>query len=170
MSRPSSPHTARYTDVAPRTEDGRLLNDTVLRNGPPIIAELARVFGREVGTVLEIGCGTGQHAASFALAFPDLAWWPSDPDPGHRASALAWARHLRAPERPALALDAASDWAGLTAVEALGPLSAVYAANVIHISAFDVARGIIAGAGRRLAPGGRLIFYGPFRESGQHTG
>lgn len=170
MAQPTTPHIARYAGIAPRTDDGRLLNDTVLRNLPPMVAALARLFDGTPGTVLEIGCGTGQHAASYALAFPELAWWPSDPDPDHRASARAWAAHLRAPDRPPLDVDASGDWAADPAVAALGPLRAVLASNVIHISPFAVAEGIVAGAARALETGGLLLFYGPFRENGAHTG
>jgi hypothetical protein len=42
--------------------------------------------------------------------------------------------------------------------------------NVIHIAPFAVAEGIVRGAGRALAPEGLLVFYGPFRENGAHTG
>ncbi len=41
--------------------------------------------------------------------------------------------------------------------------------NVIHITPWDVAEGIVAGAGRALAPGGHLVLYGPFRRGGAHT-
>ncbi|MGR3290577.1 MAG: DUF938 domain-containing protein [Paracoccaceae bacterium] len=75
-----------------------------------------------------------------------------------------------APERLPFDLDGASDWAGQPAVRALGRLSVLFSMNVIHIAPYAVAKGIIAGAGRALAPDGLLIFYGPFREQGQHTG
>jgi len=163
-------HTARYTaSNAAGHPDGRLSTPVYARNFPPVVAALAPWLGGRHGTVLEIGCGTGQHGASFALAFPCLDWWPSDPDAGHRASARAWAAELGAPDRPPLALDAASDWAQDPAVQALGPLTAVVAMNVIHIAPSVVASGILAGAAQRLAPGGLMIFYGPFLESGHPT-
>jgi hypothetical protein len=51
----------------------------------------------------------------------------------------------------------------------LGELSAVLCCNVIHIAPWAVARGIVRGAVRVLAPGAPLILYGPFREGGRHT-
>lgn len=120
--------------------------------------------------MLEIGAGTGQHAGAFELAFPGLDWWPSDPDPDHRASIAAWRRHLRLFERAALDLDAAGDWAGMREIAALGALTGVISLNVIHIAPPSVTLGIVAGAGRALAPGGLLIFYGPFRVNGAHIG
>lgn len=150
--------------------DGRLHSPTFLRNNPPIIAALAPWLAGRVGMALEIGSGTGQQAAAFALAFLDLEWWPSEPDEIHRASIAAWWRALGLPEREPLALDAATDWAARDDVKALGPLSVVISLNVIHITPFAVARGIVSGAGKALVAGGLLIFYGPFREFGEHTG
>jgi len=168
---PSSGHTARYRpgDVA-SAPDGRLFSDVFLRNAPPLIAALTPWLSGRSGPALEIGCGTGQHAAAYALAFPAVDWWPSDLDEWHRASAAAWAAHLRAPERPPLTLDASTDWAARDDIAALGLLSAVYAGNVTHIAPFTVTEGIVAGAGRALAPGGLLIFYGPFVVAGKMVG
>ncbi|MDH5797006.1 MAG: class I SAM-dependent methyltransferase [Paracoccaceae bacterium] len=151
-------------------EDGRLFAPTFPRNSPPLISELAPWLNGRKGTVLEIGAGTGQHATAFALAFRGLDWWPSDPDPLHRASVEAWQKALGAPLRPAFDLDAATDWAALPEVEALAPLAAVLSMNVIHIAPFEVATGIVLGAGKALAQDGILILYGPFKENGAHTG
>ena len=171
MARPTSPHSKVYrTGPAEGPADGRLASPVFARNAPPIIARLARLFGDATGPVLEIGAGTGQHAAAFALAFPGLRWVPSDPDPLHRASIVSWAREWRAPEIAPLDLDASTDWAVTPQVAALGPLTGIVALNVIHIAPPAVADGILRGAGRALAPGGRLIFYGPFRVDGAHTG
>jgi SAM-dependent methyltransferase len=152
------------------TPDGRLFSPVFLRNSPPLIAALTRLIGEETGPVLEIGAGTGQHAAAFSLAFPNLDWWPSDPDPVHRQSIAAWAAELRAPGRQAIDIDAAADWARQDAVRALGPLAAVFAGNVTHIAPFAVTEGLVAGAGRALRPGGRLLVYGPFRTGGAFMG
>lgn len=151
-------------------DDGRLLAPSAVRNGPPLVAALARWFAGRTGPVLEIGSGTGQHAAAFRLAFPDLHWIASDPAPENRASIRAWARFSGLPETEPLDLDAAGDWPARPEIEAHGPLTAVVSMNVIHISPFAVAQGIVRGAGRALGPGGLLVFYGPFRENGRHTG
>jgi len=42
--------------------------------------------------------------------------------------------------------------------------------NVIHISPIAVLEGILSGAAKTLKPGGLMIFYGPFKEKGAHTG
>ena len=74
------------------------------------------------------------------------------------------------PARPVLDIDAATDWARAPEVAAVGPLTAVVAMNVIHIAPIAVAEGIVRGAGQALAPQGLLVFYGPFRENGVHSG
>ena len=163
-------HAARYSAGAFDSEpDGRIHAPAAARNAEAIREVLASLIG-DGGTILEIGSGTGQHAAHFAAAFPRHRWVPSDPDPGHRASIVAWGRHARVTNlADPLALDAAGDWAADPAVAALSPV-AVFSANVIHIAPWAVAEGIVTGAARILRPGGRLIFYGPFRENGEHTG
>jgi SAM-dependent methyltransferase len=168
---PTTPHTARYRGrVRDDPADARLHSPVFLRNSPPLLVTLAPWFAGRAGPVLEIGSGTGQHAAAFRLGFPGLDWIASDPDAGHRASVAAWAAEAGLPERPVLDIDAATDWAGAPEVAALGPLAAIVSMNVIHIAPIAVTEGIVRGAGRALAPQGLLVFYGPFRENGVHTG
>ena len=49
------------------------------------------------------------------------------------------------------------------------PLTAIVCINVLHISPWQVSENLLAGAGRRLQPDGRLFVYGPFRRVGAHT-
>ena len=146
-------------------EDGRLVAPAAERNEQPIIdALLPRLQGRR-GLMLEIGSGTGQHAAAWAGAFPGLDWQPSDPFDSHLDSIRAWVAHaghanLRAP----IWLDAAERW------PAFEPLAGVISVNVIHIAPWVVTKGIFSGAANAVAEGGHLIFYGPFKEGGVHTG
>jgi len=162
---------AKYTagNVA-SAPDGRLFSHVFERNSPPIIAALTPWLMSQRGTMLELGSGTGQHAGACALAFRGLTWQPSDPEPDHRISTAAWRAHLRLPPLPPLDIDAASNWAEMRAVQDLGLLTAVVSMNVIHIAPIEVARGIVAGAGKALDHGGLLIFYGPFKINGAHIG
>lgn len=151
--------------LSPAHADGRLIAPSAERNEQPIIDALGPILRDRRGVLLEIGSGTGQHAAAWARAFPKLDWQPSDPFDTHLESINAWVAHadcvnLRAP----IWLDAAEAWPSLE------PLKGVISVNVIHITPWVVAQGIVRGAGQAVSPDGLLIFYGPFREGGQHAG
>lgn len=144
-------------------EDGRLVAPSASRNVAPITESLGPVLGSLSGMMLEIGSGTGQHATAWAEAFPDLDWQPSDPFDEHLDSIRAWIAHAALPNlRAPIWLDAAEDW------PSFGPLAGVISVNVIHITPWVVTKGIFRGAQRAGAK--VLIFYGPFKEGGQHTG
>jgi SAM-dependent methyltransferase len=170
-ARPSSAHAARYRGrVSDDPADLRLQSPVFLRNMPPLLVALSPWFAGLTGPVLEIGSGTGQHAAAFRLGFPGLDWIASDPDPDHRASIAAWAETLGLPPAPVLDLDASVDWAARDDLRGAGPLAAVVSMNVIHIAPVSVLHGIVRGAGTALDRHGLLVFYGPFREQGAHVG
>jgi hypothetical protein len=127
-----------------------------LRNREPI-ADVLADWLPECGIVLEIASGTGEHAVFFAGRFPKLEWQPSDLHPDSLASIRAWRSSAGLPNlREPVALDASADaWP-------IGRADAVLSINMVHISPWDAARGLIAGAGRVLAPGAPLILYGPW--------
>ena len=130
------------------------------RNREPIAELLAETLPHS-GLVLEIASGTGEHCAFFAERFPALEWQPSDPDPGALESIAEWTRGL-ANVRSALALDAAGDWQVAAA-------NAILCINMVHISPWAATLGLMAGAGRLLAPAAPLILYGPYRQHGVET-
>jgi len=134
-----------------------------LRNRDPIAAILAEELPAS-GLVLELASGTGEHAVHFAARFPALVWQPSDPDAGARASIEAWrAESGLSNLLPPIELDAASaDWP-------LDRADAMLCINMVHISPPASAEGLMAGAGRLLAPGAPLILYGPYLEDGVET-
>lgn len=144
--------------------DARLRAPAAARNREPIRAALAAILAGRSGVMLEIGSGSGEHALDWALAFPQIVWQPSDPDPAAVASIAAW-RHADGPANlnPPVSLDATALWTFS------GPLTGVISLNVIHISPWPVTEAIVAGAAARVSCGGLLIFYGPFREGGAHT-
>ena len=47
--------------------------------------------------------------------------------------------------------------------------NAIICCNMIHISPWGACRGLMAGAGRVLLPGGFLFLYGPFKIDDHHT-
>lgn len=133
------------------------------RNSQPLAEVLARELPAS-GTVLEIASGSGEHAVFMARRFPALDWQPSDRDAEALASVDAWAAEARlANLRPAIALDAAApDWPNVSA-------DALLCVNMVHISPWDAAVGLFAGAGRVLGSGAPLVFYGPFVEPDVET-
>ena len=54
-------------------------------------------------------------------------------------------------------------------VEADAPFDAIVSCNMIHISPWESALGLVAGAQRLLKSGGLLFLYGPFMRDGRHT-
>ncbi len=139
------------------------------RNRAPILAVLREVLPA-TGRVLEIASGTGQHAVCFAGALPGLDWQPSDLDADARASIAAWVAHAGlANVRAPLALDVhQQDW-GVHTQDKHDKLDAVVCINMIHISPWSATQALFAGASRRLAVGGVLYLYGPYKRGGAQT-
>ena len=159
-------------DGRPVEPDGRLDAAAFHRNHQPIWQVLQRFLLGQAGDVVEVGSGTGQHVVYFAGQTPDVIWWPSDLNAQHLKSIEAWRAHSGlANVRPPLRIDL-SDPAWCPAMHdgsGPGPLLALFCANVIHIAPWRVAEGLFEGAGRYLAPGGRLFLYGPFKRDGKHS-
>ena len=127
-----------------------------VRNREPIAEVLAEWLPAS-GLVLEIASGTGEHAAHFAERFPALQWQPSDIHPDALASIGAWRdssnlSNLLAP----LPIDAAApDWP-------IERADALLSINMVHISPWASALGLLDGAARLLRSGAPLILYGPW--------
>ncbi len=155
----------------PPQADGRLDAPAFHRNHDAIWSVIAPYLGTKVGDVLEVGSGTGQHAAEFARRAEHLTWWPSDHLPSHLASIAGWREqaglaHLRAPQRIDLNDPA---WRRQGDADGEGKLAAILCINVLHISPWCVSQNLIAGAARLLRPDGHLFIYGPFKRDGAHT-
>ena len=131
------------------------------RNREPILAVLREHFA-DRARVLEIGSGTGQHAAYFAAALPHLVWQATDRAenlPGIRL----WLADGALPNTPApLALDVAGTWPA-------GRYDAVFSANTLHIMAWDDVVQMFAALPQALADDATVIVYGPFSYGGRHT-
>ena len=138
---------------------GARTSPATARNRDPIL-EVLRPRLPKSGVVLEVAAGAGEHAAYFAAALPHLRWRPTDPDPDALASIAAWRGHAALPNLLApLRLDAADpdSWP-------VDGIDAVVNINMIHISPWAAAQGLMTGAGRLLPAGGLLFLYGPFIE------
>ena len=146
--------------------DQRMFSPSAARNSAPILGVMKRVLPT-TGVVLEIGCGTGEHAVCFAEAMPNLIWQPSDTDTNSRASTASWIKFVGLKNVPApLDINVCST---LWGVEETAPLDAIVSINMIHIAPWAASLGLFAGAGRLLRTGGLLILYGPFMRGGVHN-
>lgn len=132
-----------------------------LRNREALASVLHAALPK-TGLVLEVASGSGEHCAHFAEHFPALHWQPSDPDSAARASIAAWCEGLGNVFLP-LSIDAAApDWP-------IARADAVVCINMVHISPWEATLGLMAAAGRLLAPGAPLILYGPYVRAGVET-
>ena len=140
------------------------------RNKQPILEVLRKVLPAS-GSALEIASGTGQHVAWFAAGLPLWTWQPSDAHPGGFDSIAAWARQQGVSNvRPPLRLDVlAARWLAIDDARFDARFDAIYYANMLHISPWATCPALMHGSARHLAPGGRLITYGPYLESGVPT-
>jgi SAM-dependent methyltransferase len=130
-------------------------SDPAERNRAPILEVLKRVFA-DRSAVLEIGSGTGQHAAYFAPELPHLTWQPSDV-----AANLADIREWF-PDREPLELDVDGPFPDVK-------VDAAFSANTSHIMSWPQVEKMFAGVARLLPAGGVFALYGPFNYGGKHT-
>lgn len=131
-------------------------------NKDPILKELKRLFS-QVHRVLEIGSGTGQHAAHFAPALRHLFWQPTDVMQNLEGIEM-WVAEANAKnlgvsqvlnmERP--------NWRNFR-------FDAAYSANTVHIMPWTLVQTMIAGTGAELPVGGLMVLYGPFNYNGKYT-
>jgi SAM-dependent methyltransferase len=136
-------------------------SDACERNREPILCILQRVFA-DRRHVLEIGAGTGQHAAYFALALPHLHWQPSDVAE-NLPSIRLWRDEVQTPRLlEPIELDADRPFPPVEA-------DAVFSANTCHIMSWPQVERMFAGIAALLPPGGVLALYGPFHYNGKPT-
>jgi Protein of unknown function (DUF938) len=124
------------------------------RNRGPILAILKRVFA-DRRCVLEIGSGTGQHAAYFAPELPHLVWQASDVAENLRGI-REWVS-----DPPPIKLDVDKEWPKLD-------VDAVFSANTCHIMSWPQVERMFEGIGK-LPTLKIFCLYGPFSYGGKHT-
>lgn len=133
------------------------------RNREPILQCIRPVLAG-CRRVVEIGSGTGQHAAWFAPRLPELTWVTTDLAHNH-AAIRAWLEASAAPnlEGP-LRLDVLeAPW------PELGAADAAFSANTAHIMPEAAVAAMFEGLGSRLPSGAPFCLYGPFMEQGRHS-
>ena len=132
------------------------------RNRDAILSVLKEEFA-EVGSVLEIGSGTGQHAVYFANHLPQLSWQTSDREVNHDGIS-AWLADA--------GLDNVLQPLSMDVTEVDGvteSYDAVFSANTAHIMSFDAVASMFRLVGQVLSAGGVFCLYGPFKLDGNFT-
>ena len=146
-----------------------LLSPACERNKEPIL-EVLQAWLPERARVLEIGSGSGQHAAFFCGQIQGLAWQASEREQALKTlqsqlgvlppDSLAPGAQLHQPIR--LDVTAAEQWPRQL-------FDAVFTANTCHIMPAKALGQLLAGSFQLLQPGGLLLLYGPFHDGGVHT-
>ncbi|RUL61495.1 DUF938 domain-containing protein [Dyella dinghuensis] len=131
------------------------------RNRGPILTVLREWFADRT-RVLEIGSGTGQHAAYFAAAMPQLLWQCSD-----RAEYLSgirlWLDEAALPNAPSpLPLNVMGNWP-------TERYDAVFSANTLHIMAWHEVEHMFAKLPSVMTDNAYVAIYGPFNINGRFT-
>jgi SAM-dependent methyltransferase len=122
--------------------------------------------------VLEIGSGTGQHAAHFAAMMPWLAWQCSD-HANYLPGIQHWLDDAALPNTPpTITLQAAGEPIPHFEPEVPGrllPFDAVFSANTLHIMGWPQVQALFASLPGILAAQALVIVYGPFNEGGRFS-
>ncbi len=129
-------------------------------NKGPILDVLLPLLRRQ-RACLEIGSGTGQHAAFFAARLPHLVWQTSDVA-GDHVSINAWIDGVDN-ARPPMVLDVdGDDWPARR-------YDAAFSANTAHIMHWPTVVNMFHGVSGILEPGAVFALYGPFNYQGEYT-
>jgi len=129
-------------------------------NKAPILEVLRPLFV-DRRAVLEIGSGTGQHAAYFAACLSHLRWQTSDVAANH-PSIEAWILGIdNAPPPMILDVDA-DDWPRER-------YDGAFSANTAHIMHWPSVVNMFHGIVDILQPNAVFALYGPFNYGGEYT-
>ena len=133
------------------------------QNKDPILSIIKQYFVEENATVLEIGSGTGQHAAYFPYHLPHLTWQPSDTEENLQGIE-AWRQSSNLTNTlAAITLDVSQTVWPVTSVDY------IFSANTVHIMSWQSVISMFASIRKILKPNGIFCLYGPFNYDGQFT-
>jgi len=135
------------------------ISQPCLRNQDPIYQALKEVFLDE-GKVLELACGTGQHAVYMAQRLPLLKWLATDLAQNIDGANM-WINEAALKNlKPATALDIEqTDWD-------IGQVDYIYSANLVHFVAEKSVEAMFKGINQSLKSKGKLALYGPYNQDG----
>lgn len=131
-------------------------------NKHPILEVLGQYL-TQPGSLLEVGSGTGQHAAFLATQLPHIQWQPSDV-PEHLAGINLWCKEAG---QSNLAQPIAFD---VTQTESCPAAhDNLYSANTLHIMSWSAVESLFRLIPDLVNPAGYVFFYGPFKYQGRFT-
>lgn len=142
--------------VERQMQDSKQFAPACERNRSYILEVLKELLPQN-GSLLEVGSGTGQHAAWFAPEFPGLLWQPTDTEE-NLPSIRAWCSETGAPNlcEPHTLDLSRYQWP-------VQEYDAIVCINTIHIVGWPLVQNLFSGAGSSLKTDGILYAYGPFR-------
>lgn len=138
------------------------ISEACLRNQRPILDVLGK-FLPPNAYVLEVGSGTGQHAAYMTANLPGVRWQPTELRE-QLNYARQWQRHADQPGfLEPLELDVEQD------IWPVRDIDVVFSANVVHFISWSEVEKMFRGMSRVLKAGGLVMLYGPYNYDGQYT-
>ena len=149
--------------------DDRLFFPATQRNRNCIGDVISRVSQR-VGTILEIGSGSGEHGVEFQKRFPEITWQTSDPKLLHRKSISAWINYekinLIMPQPLAIDVEV-TPW--VIPSKIISSLQGIVSINLIHVISFNCTKSLFKESGKLLKKGQYIMLYGPFKIDNDFT-
>tara|TARA_B100001094_G_C18138329_1_gene776442 strand:- start:522 stop:1124 length:603 start_codon:yes stop_codon:yes gene_type:complete len=118
---------------------------------------------KEQKILLEIGSGSGQHAAFFAERFPNLVWQSSD------VTETLCSLNLRIVESQLKNLPEALPVNVDNLLWSEDKYDLIFTANSLHIMSDSSVRNFFLGLPKVLEDFGLVLIYGPFKYKGQFT-
>ena len=131
------------------------------RNSEPIFEVLSSYIDKnQRATLVEIGSGTGQHAAYMASRLPHLQWQPTDSTDNH-PGILSWTQNLKNVSDPLSYLAGNGD--------SIPTGDLYFTANTLHIMSWENGLSLFADLGAVMPEGSQFFAYGPFNIDGDFT-
>ena len=154
---------SEFWELLRKMNDRRQYAPATLRNRDFIVGVLRDVLPTK-GVILEIASGSGEHVVHFARNFPSLSFQPSDREPDALQSIAAWVKASRVTNaRAPMVLEVSqSPWP-------IASADGIICINMVHISPWESALGLVRGAAAILPPTAPLYLYGPYKREGFAT-
>ena len=127
-----------------------------------VILDVIRTEFQNCKTILEIGSGTGQHAAFFAEQLSHISWQTSDQSE-YLSGILQWIKEANSTNvLPPLELDVAAQWPQKV-------YDGIFSANTAHIMGWPEVEMMFEGASKVLEQNASFCLYGPFNYNNEYT-